>query len=121
MAIEWAIEEPVVAGIAAHAARGIPGVARLETGVGGLLRAWGRSKWQQAKGITPVATDGVAVRVDGESVRVRVGIATSGHAQAAVVARRVQREVRQAITRDTGLTVDEVSVAVLDIEPASTS
>lgn len=120
MGIEWAIEEPVVAGIAAYAARGVPGVSRLETGVGGLLRSWGRSKWQQAKGITPVATDGVEVSVEGATVRVRLGIATNGLAQAASVARRVQREVRDAIVRDTGLTVDEVAVAVLDIEPAST-
>lgn len=120
MGIEWTIEEPVVAGVAAVAARRTPGVARLEPGVGALLRAWGHTKWQRVKGITPAPADGVLVHLDGGGVQVHVGIATTGHTEAAAVARRVQREVRHAITRDTGLTVDEVSVVVLDIEPVAT-
>jgi uncharacterized alkaline shock family protein YloU len=120
MGIEWTIEEPVVASVAADAARSTPGVARLEPGVGALLRAWGRTKWQRVKGITPAPAEGVVVNLDGDGVQVHVGIATTGHTQAAAVARRVQREVRHAITRDTGLAVDEVSVVILDIEPVAT-
>ena len=116
--VEWVVEEPVVAAVAADAARRTPGVARLETGVGGLVRAWGRATWQQVKGLTPAPAEGVLVEPAGDAVTVRLGIATSGHVQAAVVARRVQREVRGAVRRDTGLDVAEVSVAVLDIDPA---
>lgn len=118
--LEWVVEVPVVASVAANAARRTPGVARLEPGVGGLVRAWGRAKWQQIKGITPAPAEGVLVELEGDAVRIRLSIATSGNAQAAVVARSVQREVRRAVTRDTGLAVGKVSVTVLDIEPAAT-
>ncbi|TVT21382.1 Asp23/Gls24 family envelope stress response protein [Amycolatopsis acidiphila] len=120
MGIEWVVEEPVVAAVAADAARRTPGVARLEAGVGGLVRAWGRAKWQQVKGITPAPAEGVLVELGGDAVRVRLSIATSGDAQAAAVARAVQHAVYRAVTRDTGLAVDEVSVTVLDIEPVAT-
>ncbi|GHF33819.1 putative alkaline shock family protein YloU [Amycolatopsis bartoniae] len=115
--IEWIVEEPVVAAVAADAARRTPGVVRLETGVGRLVREWGRARWQQVKGLTPAPAEGVLVEPAGDAVKVRLGIATAGHTQAAAVARRVQREVRGAVRRDTGLDVAEVSVAVLDIEP----
>lgn len=115
--VEKVVEEPVMAAVAADAARRTPGVVRLESGVGGLVRAWGRARWQRVKGITPAPAEGVLVELLGDAVRVRLGIATSGHRQAAVVARQVQRDVRAAIVRDTGLAVEDVSVVVLDIEP----
>lgn len=117
--VERVVEEPVVAAVAADAARRTPGVVRLETGVGGLVRAWGRATWQQVKGITPAPAEGVLVELLGDAVRVRLAVATSGHRQAAAVARAAQREVRNAVTRETGLAVEEVSVAVLDIEPVA--
>jgi uncharacterized alkaline shock family protein YloU len=117
--VENVVEEPVVAAVAADAARRTPGVVRLETGVSGLVRTWGRATWQQVKGISPAPAEGVLVELLGDAVRVRLGIATSGHQQASVVARQVQREVRTAVVRDTGLAVDEVSVVVLDIEPVA--
>lgn len=117
--VENVVEEPVVAAVAAHAARRTPGVVRLETGVAGLVRAWGRAAWQQVKGISPAPAEGVLVELLGDAVRVRLGIATSGSRPAAAVVRQVQREVRAAVVRDTGLPVDEVSVVVLDIEPVA--
>ncbi|HVV07747.1 Asp23/Gls24 family envelope stress response protein [Amycolatopsis sp.] len=119
MSVQWIIEEPVVAAVAADAARATPGVVRLEAGVAGLLRAWGRGKWQQVKGIDPVPAEGVLAESGDGELRVRVGIATAGQVPAAAVARQVQREVRRAVTHHTGLDVAEVSVVVLDIEPAA--
>ncbi|KAA9166302.1 Asp23/Gls24 family envelope stress response protein [Amycolatopsis acidicola] len=118
MSAQWIIEEPVVAAVAADAALATPGVVRLETGVGGLVRSWGRGKWQQVKGITPAPATGALAEFGDGDLRVRVGIATSGAVPAAAVARQVQREVRAAVTKQTGLDVAEVSVVVLDIEPA---
>ncbi|GHE81838.1 hypothetical protein GCM10017786_10520 [Amycolatopsis deserti] len=116
MHVEWIVEDAVVASVAAHAARSVPGVARLEPGVAGLVRGWGRARWQQVKGLTPAPADGVSVRRAGDDVEVWVGIATRAGAQVAAVARAVQREVRARLHRDTGVRPGQVSVTVLDIE-----
>nr|WP_208406288.1 Asp23/Gls24 family envelope stress response protein [Amycolatopsis granulosa] len=115
--VEWIVEDAVVAAVAAHAARSVPGVARLEPGVAGLVRGWGRARWQQVKGLTPAPADGVTVRRAGDEFEVCVGIATRAGTQVAAVALAVQHEVRAALIRDTGVVPGQVSVTVLDVEP----
>ncbi|QFU89256.1 Asp23/Gls24 family envelope stress response protein [Amycolatopsis sp. YIM 10] len=114
---EWVIGEPVVAAVAAAAAAGVPGVARLEPGVLGLVGSLGRTLRQQVKGLDPAPTEGVRVSYeDNAEVRLEVDLVLSGSEQVAAVAQAVQRAVAGAVTAATGLAVASVSVAVLDVE-----
>ncbi|MGC7094496.1 Asp23/Gls24 family envelope stress response protein [Amycolatopsis lurida] len=114
---EWVIGEPVVAAVAAAAAAGVPGVARLEPGVFGLVGSLGRVLRQQVKGLDPAPTEGVRVSyADNAEVRLEIDLVLSGSEQVAAVARAVQRAVAGAVAAATGLVVASVSVAVLDVE-----
>ncbi|MFI9380806.1 Asp23/Gls24 family envelope stress response protein [Kutzneria sp. NPDC052558] len=110
------IAEPVFAAIAARAAIAVPGVARLEPGLLGLIGSATRSARGWIKGLTPASVDGVRVSVEPELVRIEVSIVLSGLDQAAAVGGAVQRAVGRAVAAATGYESIEVSVSVLDIE-----
>lgn len=114
---EFVIDDVVIAGVAARAAAGTPGVVRLEPGLTGLVTAWSRAARGRWKGITPALTEGVTVQSSGDELSVRVDVVMSGADQVAAVGQAVQRSVARAITEHVGLRVDQVSVSVLDIEP----
>ncbi|GAA4538499.1 Asp23/Gls24 family envelope stress response protein [Amycolatopsis samaneae] len=115
---EFVIADPVIASVAARAAVETPGVVRLEPGLRGLVTAWTRAARQRWKGLDPAPADGVrARRADDGTLTVSLDLVTSAVDQAAAVAQAVQRAVVQAVAEQTGLTVDEVSVSILDIEP----
>ncbi|WP_116050150.1 Asp23/Gls24 family envelope stress response protein [Amycolatopsis palatopharyngis] len=114
---EFVIDDVVIAGVAARAAAGTPGVVRLEPGLTGLVAAWGRAARGRWKGITPAPAEGVTVQSSGDELSLRLDIVISGADQAAAVGQAVQRSVARAVAEDVGLTVDEVSVSILDIEP----
>ncbi|WP_410666929.1 Asp23/Gls24 family envelope stress response protein [Amycolatopsis sp. cmx-4-68] len=118
MSAEYVIADPVVAGVAARAAITTPGVVRLEPGLRGLVTAWTRAARQRWKGLDPAPADGVRVRTTDGRVRVEIDLVTAAADQAAAVGRAVQRAVGRSVTEQTGLVVDEVSVSILDIEPA---
>ncbi|MFE0020595.1 Asp23/Gls24 family envelope stress response protein [Amycolatopsis sp. NPDC059021] len=115
---EFVIADPVIASVAARAAIETPGVVRLEPGLRGLVTAWTRAARQRWKGLDPAPSDGVRVRhADDGTLNVSVDLVTSAVDQAAAVAQAVQRGVVRMVAEQTGLTVGEVSVSILDIEP----
>lgn len=114
---EFVISDAVIASVAARAALTTSGVVRLEPGLKGLVTAWSRAARQRWKGLDPAPAEGVRVRVIAGSVSVHVDLVTSAVDQAAAVGQAVQRAVSRAVTVETGLVVDEVSVSILDIEP----
>ncbi|SFW55769.1 Asp23/Gls24 family envelope stress response protein [Amycolatopsis australiensis] len=117
MNAEYVIEDPVIAGVAARAAIGTPGVVRLEPGLRGLVTGWTRAARQRWQGLDPAPADGVRVRTADGRVTVRIDLVTAAADQAAAVGRAVQRAVGRSVTEQTGVVVDEVSVSIMDIEP----
>ncbi|MBC7300993.1 MAG: Asp23/Gls24 family envelope stress response protein [Nocardia sp.] len=114
---ELVVGDAVIAGVAARAATQVPGVARLEPGVLGLvghLARTGRHLWI---GQEPVPSAGVRIRRAGGLLSVQVDLALTASGHAGEVGRAVQLAVTRAVAEHTGAEVDEVTVWVLDIEP----
>lgn len=118
MSVDYVVADPVIASVAARAAITTPGVVRLEPGLRGLVTAWTRATRQRWKGLDPAPADGVRVRTADGRVTVHIDLVAAGADQAAAVGRAVQRAVTRFVAEQTGLVVDEVSVSILDIEPA---
>jgi uncharacterized alkaline shock family protein YloU len=114
---EFVISDAVIASVAARAAETTSGVVRLEPGLKGLVTAWSRAARQRWKGLDPAPAEGVRVRVMDGVVSIHVDLVTSAVDQAAAVGQAVQRAVSRAVTVETGLVVDRVTVSILDIEP----
>ncbi|MFB8278043.1 Asp23/Gls24 family envelope stress response protein [Nocardia colli] len=115
---EVRIEAPVVAAVAAQAACAVPGVVRLEPGVRGLVSSLVRVGKQRLTNTDPAASEGVRVRRSaGGALSVQVDVVISADRPAAVIGHAVQQEVSRVVFEQTGQTVDEVSVTILDIEP----
>ncbi|GAA1715927.1 Asp23/Gls24 family envelope stress response protein [Fodinicola feengrottensis] len=112
MSTEWVIGPAVVASVAAHAALGTAGVARLEPGVGALVGGWSRAARQQVLGLTPAPAEGVTVA---EDLVVRVSVSVRGPESAALVGQAVQRSVVRAVEAATGVVVPAVLVSIVDI------
>jgi uncharacterized alkaline shock family protein YloU len=112
---ERVISREVVAAIGAHAAAATPGVIRLESSVGSLIASVGRSARQRIAGITPAPVTGTSATLSQGQVRLRVEVAVSGHRPAVETAAAVQRSVARSVAAGTGLPVNGVSVAILDI------
>ncbi|MBE1499900.1 putative alkaline shock family protein YloU [Amycolatopsis lexingtonensis] len=119
MSVDYVVADPVIASVAARAAIGTPGVVRLEPGLRGLVTSWTRAARQRWKGLDPAPADGVRVRTADGRVTVHVDLVTAAADQSAAVGRAVQRAVTRFVTEQTGLVVDEVSVSIMDIEPAA--
>ncbi|WP_194818452.1 Asp23/Gls24 family envelope stress response protein [Nocardia sp. XZ_19_385] len=115
-AAELVVGEPVIAGVAARAAARVPGVARLEPGVLGLVGQLVRSGRQLWSGQEPAPSAGVRVRRAGGVVDIQINLALSASGNVAEVGRAVQRAVAEAVTEATGAEVDSVRVYVVDIE-----
>ncbi|MET8848416.1 Asp23/Gls24 family envelope stress response protein [Amycolatopsis sp. NPDC004625] len=118
MSVDYVVADPVIASVAARAAITTPGVVRLEPGLRGLVTAWTRATRQRWKGLDPAPADGVRVRTADGRVTVHIDLVAAAADQAAAVGRAVQRAVTRFVAEQTGLVVDEVSVSIMDIEPA---
>lgn len=117
---EIVVSDAVIAGVAAHAAAAVPGVTRLEPGLRGLLSGWSRAGKQLLGAAESAGSQGVRVgRTGAGRIAVQVDVSLSGDCRAAVVGAAVQRAVLDAVLEQTGVTVGEVSVTVLDIEPGA--
>lgn len=119
-----AVNAVQVAGLAADAARAVPGVAALQPRLRHLPRHWTTRVWAQATGRPVPDTAGVTVRLhgsehpEGPGVAIEITLATGGPAPAAAVVAAVQRRVAEAVRGETGLPVHEVAVLVCDIAVA---
>lgn len=116
-ATELVVGDAVIAGVAARAAAQVPGVARLESGVLGLVGHLARSGRQLWIGREPAASAGVRVRRAGGLLDIQIDLALSASGNVVEVGGAVQRAVAEAVTESTGAEVDSVRVYVLDIEP----
>ncbi|WP_084524112.1 Asp23/Gls24 family envelope stress response protein [Nocardia inohanensis] len=117
---EIVVADAVIAGVAARAAAAVPGVARLEPGLRGLVTGWARAGKQLLGGSESVASEGVRVaRTAAGGLAVQVDVSLTADCRAAVVGAGIQQAVRRAVPQQTGVTVDEVSVTILDIEPGA--
>ncbi|QIS03107.1 Asp23/Gls24 family envelope stress response protein [Nocardia brasiliensis] len=115
---EVVIEAPVVAAVAAHAARATPGVIRLEPGVRGLVSTLLRVSKQRLTSAEPASSEGVRVRRRASgALSVQVDLVISAERAAALIGHAVQQEVSRVVFEQTGQVVEEVSVSILDIEP----
>ncbi|MBF6326916.1 Asp23/Gls24 family envelope stress response protein [Nocardia transvalensis] len=115
--IEYVVADAVIAGVAARAAAAVPGVLRLEPGVLGLVGHLARSGRQLWTGQESAPSPGVRVRRAGGWLNIQVDLAMSAGARIGEVGQAVQQRVARAVTEQTGVEVDAVAVAVLDIEP----
>ncbi|MPQ96641.1 Asp23/Gls24 family envelope stress response protein [Modestobacter sp. I12A-02628] len=114
-----AVPETVLAAIAAEAVLAVPGVDRLEPRFGALLGSLAGSAWAHVQpGGVPGPTAGVDAEVQADGVHLGIDLAVSGR-PAAAVAVAVQQAVADAVRSRTGLDVARVTVAVLDVDPAS--
>lgn len=116
---EYIASDAVIAAVAARAAASVPGVARLEPGVLGLLGHLARTgrQWRSSQDVAPGA--GVRVRHSGGWLKVQVDLAVRGEYQVGEVGQAVQQEVVRMVAQQTGMLVDTVSVAILDIAPGA--
>ncbi|MFD3743335.1 Asp23/Gls24 family envelope stress response protein [Nocardia sp. NPDC058633] len=114
---ELIVGDAVIAGVAARAAILVPGVARLEPGVLGLVGHLARTGRQLWIGQEPVPSAGVRIRRAGGLLAIQVDLALTASGHVGEVGRAVQEAVAGAVTEQTGADVDEVTVWVLDIEP----
>lgn len=120
VATEFVISDSVVASVAARAAVAVPGVTRLEPGLRGLVVGLARSGKQLFGREESAAADGVRVRrSDTGAFAVQVDLSLGPEGRAAEVGAAVQRAVVRTVREQTGATVDEVSVTILDIEPGA--
>lgn len=117
---EVVISDAVVAGVAARAAATVPGVTRLEPGLRGLVVGWARSGKQLLGGQETAASDGVRVqRTAAGGLAVQVDVSLGSDCRAVDVGAGIQLAVTRAVLDQTGVTVDEVSVTIVDIEPGA--
>ncbi|WP_030515545.1 Asp23/Gls24 family envelope stress response protein [Nocardia sp. NRRL WC-3656] len=114
---EYIASDAVIAAVAARAATSVPGVARLEPGVLGLLGHLARTgrQWWSSQDIAPGA--GVRVRHSGGWLKVQVDLSVTGGCHVGEVGQAIQQEVVRMVAQQTGMVVDAVSVAILDIQP----
>ncbi|WP_024799572.1 Asp23/Gls24 family envelope stress response protein [Nocardia sp. BMG51109] len=116
-ATEVVVADAVIAGVAARAAAAVSGVLRLEPGVLGLVGQLARSGKQLWTGVESAPSGGVRIRRAGAWLKIHVDLTVSAGSTVAVVGRSVQEQVTRVVAEQTGVTADEVSVTVLDIEP----
>ncbi|MBF6137305.1 Asp23/Gls24 family envelope stress response protein [Nocardia otitidiscaviarum] len=117
---ELVVSDAVVAAVAARAAASVPGVARLEPGLRGLVVGWARLGKQLLIGQESAASEGVRVqRTATGGLAVQVDLSLGAESRAVTVGAAVQRAVIDTVREQTGVTVDEVSVTILDIEPGA--
>ncbi len=116
-AAEYIASDEVIAAVAAHAAAAVPGVAYLEPGVLGLLGHLARSGRQWWGGQDPAPGACVRVRHSGGWLKVHIDLAMAAGCQVGDVGQAVQQAVIRTVTEQTGMAVDAVSVAILDIQP----
>ena len=111
------IAQNVVAKVAGMACREIPGVHSMGAGVS---RTFGALRERIPGSSGPSITQGVGVEVGETQAAIDLDIVVEYGVAVAELGRSVQRNVKQAVERMTGLHVVEVNVAVDDVHLPST-
>lgn len=121
MIIEWVPERVVVevraAEAAARAARAVPGMARLQPGVLGLLVQLATQSFERATGLELPDIAGVrADLADDDAVGIELQIVVDGGYQAAAVGAMVAQAVTEAVPAVAGVAVAAVRVRIVEVE-----
>jgi uncharacterized alkaline shock family protein YloU len=119
--IEWVPERVVVevraAEAAARAARSVPGMARLQPGVLGLLAQLAAQSFARATGLKLPDIAGVrADLADDGAVGIELQIVIDGGYQAAAVGAMVAQAVTEAVPAVAGVAVGAVRVRIVEVE-----
>jgi uncharacterized alkaline shock family protein YloU len=111
-----AVADIQIAAVAAATARSIPGVARLQPGLWGLVQQLSRELWVRITGEPYPDIGGVDVALlDDTTATVDITLVTDGHRPAAAVAADVQHAVTTAIAARLAIPVGAVAVHVCEI------
>lgn len=111
------IAQAVVSKVAGMACREIPGVHSMGSGVS---RTFGSLRERIPGSSGPSVTQGVGVEVGETQAAIDLDIVVEYGVAIAELGRSVQRNVKQAVERMTGLDVVEVNVAIDDVHLPST-
>ena len=105
-----------VAAIAATAARSVPGVARLQPGLRGLVQQLGREIWERLTGTPYPDVAGVDATTRGdETAIIDITLVTDGRRPAAATAADVQHTVTSALAAHQTIPIGTVAVHVCEI------
>jgi uncharacterized alkaline shock family protein YloU len=111
-----AVADIQIAAVAAATARSIPGVARLQPGVWGLVQQLSRELWERITGEPYPDIAGVdAAILDDATATLDITLVTDGHRPAAAVVADVQLAVTTAIGARLAILVSAVAVHVCEI------
>lgn len=121
MITDWAPDDVVVevrtAEAAARAARAVPGVARLQPGVLGLLGQLAAQVFERVTGLELPDIGGVqADLAHDRTVRIELQIVVAGGSQAAAVGAMVHQAVTEVVPVTAGVGVSEVRVHIVEVE-----
>lgn len=113
-----AIVDIQIAAIAANAARSVPGVARLQPGLRGLVQQLGRELWEHLTGTPHPDIAGVDTTIDDDATAaIDITLVTDGRRPATVIAADVQRTVISALSTHQAIPISTVAVHVCEISP----
>ncbi|MGH3616188.1 MAG: Asp23/Gls24 family envelope stress response protein [Pseudonocardia sp.] len=104
-----------VAALAATVTRAVPGVARLQPGLWGLVQQLSRELWKRVTGEPYPDLAGVEAEIRGRTTAIDITLVTDGHRPAAEVAADVQHAVTTTVTSHLGIVVTSVAVHVCEI------
>ena len=110
-----AVTEIRVAATAAAVARAVPGVARLQPGLWGLVHQLGNELWTHATGLARPDTAGVEVTIAHEVTTIDIAVVADGRRPAAVTAGEVQRLVHDAVRAAHDVRPERIAVHIVDI------
>jgi uncharacterized alkaline shock family protein YloU len=115
------VREVAVAAAVAEAVRALPGVARLQPRLWGLVQQVTRDLWERATGGRYPDIGGVEVTLHPDGVTMEIGLVVRAEFTAAKVAVAVQHAAAAAATAASGLPVTSVAVHISDVERARTA
>lgn len=110
-----------VAAVAATVARAVPGVARLQPGLWGLVQQLSRELWERVTGEPYPDLAGVEAEIHGRAgihnriATIDITLVTDGHRPAAEVAADVQHAVTTTVASHLDVVVTSVAVHVCEI------
>lgn len=111
-----AVAEFQVASVVAEAARSVPGVARLQPGLRGLVQQLRRDLWERVGGVPYPDVAGVDATIgDSISVMIDITLVTDGQRPAASIVADVQHIVASALSARLAVPTSVVAVHVCDI------
>lgn len=106
-----------VATVAAAVARAVPGVARLQPRLWGLIQQLSRELWERVTAGEPYPDlAGVEAEIHGRTATIDITLVTDGHRPAVDVVAEVQRTVTTTVATHLDIVVTSVAVHVCEVD-----